>query len=85
MNFKYLKNKYLKLKFEMKTKEEEKSKEPKIQKFRQQQQEKITICDSKTKVNSQADNKQFNVQLIILEEVKKLKVNLEVTDKNKSK
>ena len=69
----------------MKVKEEEKIKEPKIQKLRQQQQEKITITDSKAKVNHQADNKQFNVQLIILEEVKKLKVNLEVTDKNKSK
>jgi len=69
----------------MKAKEEEKRKEPKSQKIRQQHQEKITISDSKVKANHQVDNKQFNVQLIILEEVKKLKVNLEVTDKNKSK
>ena len=35
--------------------------------------------------NNYQDNKQFNVQLIILEQVKKLKINLEITEQNKTK
>ena len=37
------------------------------------------------KPNTQKNTKQYNVQLIILEDIQKLKVNLEITDKNKSK
>ena len=49
------------------------------------EQEKMNIKDSKIKTNPQKDNRQYNVQLVILEEIKKLKVNLEITDKHKFK
>ena len=49
------------------------------------EQEKMNIKDSKIKTTPQKDNRQYNVQLVILEEIKKLKVNLEITDKNKYK
>jgi hypothetical protein len=49
------------------------------------EKEKMNIKDSKIKTNPQKDNRQYNVQLVILEEIKKLKVNLEITDKNKYK
>jgi len=42
--------------------------------------EKININDLKSKSNYQKSSKQYNVQLMILEEIKKLKVNLEITD-----
>ena len=67
----------------MKAKEEQKNKEPKTQRIIKQ--DKVKRNNSKLKVNYQTDNKLFNVQLIILEEVKKLKINLEINDKNKSK
>ena len=35
--------------------------------------------------NNKTDNKQYNVQLIILDEQKKLKINLEISETNKSK
>ena len=67
----------------MKSKEEKSNKGSKSQ--RSTAQEKIIINDSKAKSNYQKDNRQYNVQLAILEEVKKLKINLEITDKNKNK
>ena len=41
---------------------------------------KININDLKSKSNYQKGSKQYNVQLMILEDIKKLKVNLEITD-----
>ena len=67
----------------MKSKEEQSNKGSKSQRL--MAQEKININDSKLKTNYQKDNRQYNVQLAILEEIKKLKVNLEITDKNKNK
>ena len=67
----------------MKPKEEQSNKGSKNQRL--MAQEKININDSKLKANYQKDNRQYNVQLAILEEIKKLKVNLEITDKNKNK
>ena len=48
-------------------------------------QTKMNINEFKSKPNTQKNTKQYNVQLIILEDIKKLKVNLEITDKNKYK
>ena len=67
----------------MKSKEEQTNKGPKSQKL--MAKDNIIINDSKLKTNYQKDSRQYNVQLAILEEIKKLKVNLEITDKNKNK
>ena len=40
---------------------------------------------SKTKIAYELDNKNFFLQMLILQKIKKLKINLEVKDKNKSK
>ena len=63
--------------------EEQNNKGPKTPRLIKQ--DKMDIDYNKLKVNNQNDNKQFNVQLIVLEEVKKLKINLEITDRNKLK
>ena len=69
----------------MKSKEESSKKESKTPRLNKQ--EKMNINDSRIKTISiyQKDNRQYNVQLAILEETKKLKVNLEITEKNKYK
>ena len=38
------------------------------------EQEKMNIKDSKIKTTPQKNNRQYNVQLVILEEIKKLKI-----------
>ena len=67
----------------MKPKEEQLELRPKTPRIIDQT--KMNINDFKSKPNTQKNAKQYNVQLIILEDIKKLKVNLEITDKNKYK
>ena len=68
----------------MKSKEDKSKNESKTPRLTPQ--EKIMeINDLKSKINYKKDSKQYNVQLTILEEIKKLKINLEITDKNKNK
>ena len=48
-------------------------------------QDKTNINDIRIKSHYHKESKQYNVQLVILEEIKKLKINLEIIDKNKLK
>ena len=68
----------------MKSKEEKYKKDPKTPRLNEQEK-RMEINELKSKINYQKDSRQYNVQLTILEEIKKLKINLEITDKNKYK
>ena len=68
----------------MKSKENLTKNEPKNQRIIIPQKTK-SGNDIKTNSNIQNNSKQYDVQLIILEDIKKMKINLEITEKNRYK
>ena len=68
----------------MKSKENLTKNEPKNQRIIIPQKTK-SGNDIKTNSNIQNNTKQYDVQLIILEDIKKMKINLEITEKNRYK
>ena len=68
----------------MKSKEYQSKNEPKTSRI-PSRQEKYSGNDLKLKTNIQKSTKLYDVQLIILEDIQKLKINLEITDNNKHK